>query len=337
MRRSRLILTVLVAAAATAAAVWYLSRPLEVRTVALSRGPAVEAVYATGIVEPSLEIRIAPRAGGRLVELQVDEGQKVRSGQLLARLEDTDLRASVAELQARADYAQQQFERNTQLRRSGLVAADAVDRARTDLDAARATLRRAREQASFMRLVAPAAGTVIRRDGEIGEFIPQNQTIFYLAGEAPLRISADVDEEDLPRVRPGMTVLIRSDAFPDRVFEGRVSEVTPRGDPVSRSYRVRIAMPQGTGLAIGMTVETNVVIERRENALLAPTSAVAGDAVWVLGADGRPVRRTIVAGVRGPEQTEVREGLAGEERLIDVPPADLTEQTRVRVRDVPAR
>jgi RND family efflux transporter MFP subunit len=305
--------------------------PPVVELITPTRGVALDAVYATGTVEPSLEIRIAPRTPGRIVELLVDEGDVVRRGQLLARLDDADLRASVAELEARARYARGQFERTRELRNQALVAADALDRARTDLEAAQAALRRARETSAQMRLTAPSSGTIIRRDAEVGEYAAVNTPLFYLAGPEPLRISADVDEEDVPRVRVGQRVLIRSDAFPDRGFEGRVSEITPRGDTVTRSYRVRIAFAGDAPLPIGMSTETNIVIEQRDDALLLPVSALAGDAAWIYS-QGRVSRRTLRLGVRAPERVEVLEGLAADDRVVDAPPASLREGQRVRLR-----
>jgi RND family efflux transporter MFP subunit len=337
MGRMKYLPRILLLVAALAAGGWFgwqRLRPPEVVLAAPVRGPAVDAIYATGLVEPSLEIRIAPRTAGRIVELLADEGDSVRAGQLLARLEDNDLRASVAELESRVEYAQSQFQRNTELRRSSLISQDALDRTRTDLAAARATLKRAREQVAYMRLVAPAAGRIIRRDGEIGEYVPVNQVMFYMAGPAPLRITADVDEEDVPRVQRGQRVLIRADAWPDRVFDGRVAEITPRGDPVARAYRVRIALAGDPPLQIGMSAETNIVIEQRENALLVPTGAVAGDAVWTVER-GRAVRRAVKVGVRGPERVEIRAGLADGDRVIGVPPEGLEDGQRVAV--TPAR
>jgi multidrug efflux pump subunit AcrA (membrane-fusion protein) len=132
-RRLSWILPLLALLAAAGWFAWRRYAPPEVSIVQPSRGVAIDAVYATGLVEPTLEIRIAPRTPGRIVELLVDEGATVRAGQLLARLEDSDLRASVAELEARVEYAQSQFDRNTELRRSSLISQDALDRSRTDL------------------------------------------------------------------------------------------------------------------------------------------------------------------------------------------------------------
>ena len=334
MKRLPLVLLLLALAAAAGWFGWQRFKPVEVALVTPVRGPAVDAVYATGLVEPSLEIRIAPRTAGRIVELLADEGDSVRAGQLLARLEDADLRASVAELESKVEYARSQFQRNTELRRASLVSQDVLDRSRTDLDAAEATLRRARAQVGYMRLVAPSAGRIIRRDGEIGEFVPVNQVMFYMAGPAPLRITADVDEEDVPRVARGQRVLIRVDAFPEQVFEGTVAEITPRGDPVARAYRVRIALVGEPPLQIGMSAETNIVIAQRDDALLLPAAAVVDGHVWKVEG-GRAIRHAVEVGVRAPERVEIRGGLADSDRVVVAPPEGLKEGDRVTVQRAP--
>lgn len=329
MRRLPLVLIVLAVAALAAVLGWPRLAAPAVEIVEPTRGPAIEAVYATGLVEPSLEIRIASRVAGRLAELRVDEGDEVHRDQLLARLEDRDLRASVAELEARREYAEALHARNLELRRAGLLAQDALERSRTELEAARAALRRAREQLAFTRLEAPASGRIIRRDGEVGEYVPANQVIFHMAGEAPLRITADVDEEDVPRVQPALPVLIRTEAYPGRVFEGRVQQVTPRGDPVARSYRVRIGLIGDPPLQIGMTAETNIVVAERRDALLVPSAAVADGKVWVVR-DGRVSARAVTTGVVGPERTEIRAGLAAGEHIVAAAAEGLREGQRVR-------
>jgi RND family efflux transporter MFP subunit len=314
-------------------AIWWRLQPIEVAVTSAAQGPAVDAVYATGIVEPTLEVRIAPRVAGRLRELLVDEGTIVRTGQPLARLEDADLRAASRELASRAEYAEAQFARLNDLRSAGLVSVDALERARADRDAAQAALLRSREQLAFMTLRAPVTGTIIRRDGEIGDLIPVNQVVFYLASDAPPRINADVDEEDLPRLALGQRALIRADAFPGEIFEATVEEITPRGDPISRSYRVRLSLAAGTPLSIGMTADVNIIIAERDGALLIPTSALQtdaeGDFVWIVSED-QPARRRITLGVRSPERVEVLTGLDASDMVVVRPPEDLTESTPVR-------
>lgn len=303
--------------AAAAAAYWYW-RPVEVRVVQPERGPAVQAVYATGTVEPSVNIPIAPRGGGRIVQLLVGEGDRVRRGQVLARLEDADLRRTVEELEARERFARQSYQRIQALVQRGVAAAIELDRARADLDAAEAATARAREQLDYMTLHAPAEGYILRRDGEVGEYVGINEPIFYMSTDAPLRISAEVDEEDIPLVRVGQAVLVNADAFPDRVFEGRVAEITPKGDPVSRSYRVRVSLPAETPLKVGMTADTNIIVRRRENALLVPATALASGHVWLVR-DDRLLRQPVKVGISGGQKVEILSGLKPKDWVVILP------------------
>ena len=107
---------------ALAAGGWWLAAPQTVTVAKAQRGVAVQAVYATGTVEAGITIRIAPQVAGRLFELKADEGQIVKAGDVLARLDDSDLRASVAELEARSAYAAQEFERVGMLLKQGWAA-----------------------------------------------------------------------------------------------------------------------------------------------------------------------------------------------------------------------
>ncbi len=318
--------------AGLAAGGWWLAVPRTVTAVRAARAPAVQAVYATGTVEASVTVRVAPQVAGRLFELKVDEGQTVKAGDVLARLDDSDLRASVSELEARATYAAQQFERTGALVGQGWATKDKFDQDRSGMDAARQAARRASELLRFMELKTPADGTVIRRDGEVGDYIPVNQPVFYLAkAGVPLRISADVDEEDIPLVKVGQKVLIRSDAFLGRVFDGSVVEITPKGDPVARSYRVRIELPSDTALMIGMTAETNIVTAEKQDALQVPASAVTGSSVWVVR-DGKLESVAVQIGIKGRERVEAVSGLNEGDMVVIDPPKGLQPGEAVSVR-----
>jgi RND family efflux transporter MFP subunit len=171
-----------------------------------TRGAAVEAVYATGTVEPSVMMPIAPRNAARLIALNTDEGAAVTKDQVLAQLEDTDLQGTITELQARVDFAKRELDRKTSLVNKGVAARQSLDQAQTDWDAAKASLARAQSQADFMKLTAPADGVIVRRDGEVGQLIPANQPVLWLSCCAPLRISTEVDEEDIAKVKIGQKV-----------------------------------------------------------------------------------------------------------------------------------
>lgn len=331
MRRKSAWILAAIVLVAVAAVLWWREGPVAVTVVAPSRGPAVEAIYATGSVEPTVMLPIAPRVAGRIVELNVDEGSRVKSGQVLARLDDMDLVRTIEELEARERYASSQFERAQQLVGQGFMAKAELDRTRAELDVAQAAAKRAYALRDFMVLRPPADGLIIRRDGEVGQFIPAGQAVFVLSCCAPLRVTAEVDEEDIPRVRVGQKVVLRGDALPGEVFDGDVSDITPKGDPVARSYRVRIRLANPGKLQVGMTVDANLVVARRENALLVPATALQDNAVWLVE-DGRLRRQPVRTGLVGSGRAEILEGLRLDSRIVDSPSEDLRAGRAVRIR-----
>jgi len=315
-----------------------------VPVVAVGRGPAVRAVYATGTVEATVMIQVAPRISARLLELRVDEGAVIRPGEVLARLDDAAERAALLEAEVQVQQYEQELERVARLVQRKAVSEDEFDKARSRLDVARATLRGAEARLGWMTLTAPSAGRVIRRDGEVGDMIAVNHPLLWLAEEGPLRITAEVDEEDISQVEVGGRVLIRADAFPGEVFSGSVIQVTPKGDPIARSYRVRTTVPPESPLRIGMTAETNIISREVADALLVPATAVQGtvprDAlsaqamVWVV-AEGRAARREVTIGIRGEEMVEVITGLSEGDLVVVSPGAGLADGQRVRARAAP--
>lgn len=306
---------VLILLAAIMTGILVMEKSAAITVVHPMRGPAIQAVYATGTVEASVMFPVAPRLSARLVELLSDEGQAVEKGQVLARLEDDDLQKTLTELRAKADLARKEYDRRQPLATSGVVSRETLDKVKADLDMAVAAVERAQVNLDYMKLVAPEAGTVIRRDGEIGELIPANQSVFWLACCGNLRIEAEVDEEDIALVKAGQKAVISADAFPDMVFDGVVQAVTPKGDPVSRSYRVRIDLPADTKLMIGMTAETNIIIRETPDALLLPASAISDNSAGVIE-DNKIIVKKVETGAQTPAVTEIRSGLAENDLVI---------------------
>ena len=169
MRKAWVWVLGIIALAAVAGVLWWREGPVAVTVVAPTRGPAIEAIYATGTVEPTVMLPIAPRVAGRLVELNVDEGNQVRKGQVLARLDDADLvEHGRGARSARPLRANRNTSASQNLVRQGFMAKAESDRTRADMDAAMAAVKRARSQRDYMALTAPADGLIIRRDGESG-------------------------------------------------------------------------------------------------------------------------------------------------------------------------
>ncbi|MEX1829509.1 efflux RND transporter periplasmic adaptor subunit [Luteibacter sp. CQ10] len=307
---------------------WWMLPP-RVGVVHARRGTAIEAVYATGTVEYTVMLPIAARITARLIALDVDEGDRVAAGQRLARLEDTDLVSHLAQLRSQEAFTRAEYARYAALLPRGVIARTQYDKVRSDWLSARSAADTATAELRFARLVAPTAGTVIRRDGEIGQLVVAGSPVFWLAVDSPPRVTADVDEEDIARVAPGHAVLIRADAYPGRIFQGRVTAVTPKGDPTARSYRVRIAIDGATPLRVGMTAEVNIVTRRHDGAWLLPDTALDGDRVWTVRA-GRLSARHVTVGIRGEHQAEILAGVTAADAVVAVPADGMREGRRVR-------
>jgi RND family efflux transporter MFP subunit len=327
-----------VAIAALAAAVgagwWWLSvgRGPEVGAVLPVRGTAVEIVYATGAVEPVRWAKVASLIRNRIVDVCHCEGKAVAKGHVLVRLDDRELRAQLQELKAREEFAKRELSRVTELMDRGVASTQAFERISTDLRQIQALISVHMEKLNDYTIVAPMEGVVLRRDGEIGELAEPGQVLFRVGVPKPLWVVAEVNEEDIPRVAVGQPVLLRTDAFAGRRLEGKVHEITPMGDAVARTYRIRIALPEDTPLIVGMSVEANVVTRQKDGALLIPADAVQGSRVLVV--DGNRVRRRQVeVGIRGARTVEVVSGLGEGERVASPLPAGLADGGRVRVRD----
>jgi RND family efflux transporter MFP subunit len=319
-----------IAALAAFSAWWWYGRAPEVRAVAPTHGTAVEIVYATGPVEPVRWAKVASLFRARIVELCYCEGKPVARGDMLARLDDRELRAQLLELRAREDFTKRELARATELIGRGVATTQTYERASSDLRQVQALISVLMEKLENYTITAPMDGVVLRWDGEIGEIIEPGQILFRVGVPKPLQVVAEVNEEDIPRVAVGQKVLLRTDAFPAQPLEGTVREITPMGDPVAKTYRIRVALPEDTPLQIGMSVEANIVTRERPNALLVPADAVQDSTVYVIESE-RAKRRPVDIGIRGTRAVEVLAGLSEGERVASPAPAGLSDGSRVRV------
>lgn len=308
---------------------WFLGRPPAVSVITATRGPAVEAVYATGTVEPKRWSALGSSELGRIVDYPATEGKAVAKGAALVRLDDETLRAELKAWEAQVVFLEKEVQRYAKLVAQDNVSRQTYERLQSDLDRAKAELNARQERIKDLTITAPYDAIVLRTEGEVGEVIKAGDPLVWIGQPAPFWITAEVDEEDIPRILPGQAVLITADAFPEVVFEGRVGEITPQGDPIDKQYRVRVLLPQDSPLLVGMTTEVNIIVRKDEEALLLPESAIAAGGVYIF-ADGKAQRRELQLGAYGREKVEVIGGLGEDEEVIDQPPADLADGAAVR-------
>ena len=179
----------------------------------------------------------------------------------------------------------------------------------------------------------------MKREVEPGETVAANAVMFTIASPTNLRVAADVDERDMPQIRPGAAVAIRADAFPGEVFRAKVTKIRWQGDTATRTYRVEATLPADTKLLIGMTVDTNIIVSEQPDALLVPPAAVRHDppegsrpgAAYVFQVkDGRTERTNVVLGATGPDAIQIRSGLPPNATILAQPPDGLTSGRQVR-------
>src|SRR5262245_6679804 len=292
--RSRPLAVLGLLLAVVAAAWWWrLTRGPDVAAVPAAYGSAVEIVYATGAVEPVRWAKVTSLVRNRIIEICYCEGKTVAKGDVLARLDDKELRAQLDELRAREEFAKREMERVTQLLGRGAATIQTHERIGMDLRQVQALISVQMEKLAYYTITAPMDGLVLRRDGEVGEIAETGQVLFRVGVPKPLQIVAEVNEVDIPRVAVAQTVLLRTDAFLERRLEGTVREITPMGDAVTKTYRIRIALPDDTPLIAGMSAEANIITREKLGALLVPSDAVQDGSVFVI--DGSHARRRQVA------------------------------------------
>ena len=344
-RRLVLWLVILALAAAGGALAWrYYGRPVAVVLVAPTRGPAVEAVYATGSVEAVDSARIGSLVAGRIATLAVDEGAQVTRGQALGQIDDAQARQRLADAQAHLAMAQQELSRAQVLVRQNIRSEQSLQQSQEIRDRALAQVALMDRQLEDYRVTAPLDGIITLRPVEPGETVAVNAPLFTIADPTRLRVAAAVDERDIAQVRMGAEVAVRADAWQGESFPAKVTNIRRQGDTTTRTFRVEADMPAGSKLMIGMTVDVNIVVAERTNALLVPAAAIRhaasvggrpGPASVFVVRDGAARAVPVKTGASGPAQVEITDGLAEDARIIAPLPDKLTDGQRVTVTTAP--
>jgi len=336
--RTRIILILLLILGAAGAYAWRATGGFaaQVSIIEARRGNAAEIVYATGVVEPVRWAKVISLQRKRIVDLCDCEGKAVKTGDVLARLDDSQERATLAELEARRERLAGDVARIQGLVKLNAAPQTTLDNTITLLREFQARIDAQQERIDDLVLRAPMDGTVLRRDGEIGEIAGTgaNDVLFWVGQRKPMRIVSDVNEEDVPRVKQGQKVLLRAEGFPKTQLLAGVGEITPKGDPATKTFRVYLSLPDDSPLMIGMSVEANIVTQEKEGVLLLPAEALQDGAAFVVEA-GRLQKRKLRTGLRGTRMIEIVEGVKEGEQVAT--PAKASWRDGMRVRAAPAK
>lgn len=328
--------------------------PIEARVVTVSEASWSGRRSVTASVEPFRRAEPATILMGRVAQILRREGDRVREGELLARVEDRDVAARVAQAEAQlaaaqaaetnARFLRERMERlvarNAASARNLEDAVAAHDGALAGVAAAQEGIAAAKVAAGYARVVAPFAGVVSRRMVEVGDLAAPGRPLFVVEDLSKVKIEASVPESSLPELSPGMPVEVEiGDAGPVR--SGTLAEVLPAADPGSRTFTARVVIDNADGaLRSGMFARLRLGGEHAP-AVAVPTSAIVRrgplSGVFVADRDDVARLRWVSLGGKRDGLIEVLAGLdAGESVVID-PPAELEDGRRLLASSAEAR
>ncbi|MCZ6537551.1 MAG: efflux RND transporter periplasmic adaptor subunit [Gammaproteobacteria bacterium] len=300
-----------------------------------TRGDIFAVYSATAALEADGEAEVVAKVGGEIIELLVEEGDIVKSGQILARLDGDRLRLETRQAKANLSKLEQEYKRNTDLRERGLISADAFENIRYEMDSLRAAYNMARLELSYTEIKAPIDGVVADRYVKIGNTISAEEPVFHVSDMDPLLGYLHVPEREFRKLRPGQPVRISVDAIPDESFSGIVARISPTVSAETGTFKVTVEVAENEGyLKPGMFGRFNIIIDKHEQAILVRSSAiVVGDVetvVYVIE-DGVARRRPITTGYTSGGNIEILEGLTGDEEIVVVGQSGLKDGTRISI------
>ena len=303
--------------------------------VAQATRRAVAASYSgTTTLEALGESQVVAKTSGVALAVLVEEGQVVRAGQALVRLDPDRPRLQVAQAAAQMHKLENNYRRAQQLVEQRMISANDVDQIKYDLENARAVYRAASLELSYTTITAPISGVVASRSIKSGNFVQINSPIIRIVDASRLEATLNVPEREIAKLKPGQAVGLAVDALPGKQFTGTVDRVAPVVDNGTGTFRVVASFPGDGELQPGMFSRLNINYDQRADALVVPRTALLEDggepAVYVVR-DGKAQRTVLKLGYNDARWVEVREGLKPGEQVVIAGKAALREGSAVQV------
>lgn len=312
---------------------------IPVRVAAPQLRTVEPAIVLTGTLGAKEEIPLGFKIGGVVASVAVDEGDRVREGQLLAALSLTEIEASVSAAREGRDKARRDLARVDALQKDSVATLSQLEDARTGLQVAEAQLRAAEFNRQYAEVRAPANGVILRRQVEAGQLVGPGTPVFVVRLErGGLVLRAAAADREAVRITEGMRATVSFDAYAGDSFNGKVERVGVAASPMTGTYEIEISVGQSNrALSSGLIGRAQLTPSSRNAVITVPTeSLVEVDGRWasifVLEADStRAARRRVrvlwmdggIAALGGGVDTTSRVVTAGATRLGD--------STRVRV------
>ena len=313
--------------------------PVTVTVVA--KGSASRSVSATGVVEPLRTIGVNSQLAGVISQVNVQEGDAVREGQVLARIQAPEVEAQLVSAEAALSVAESQATRSASLFSQQIITAGEHERDQAALIASRATRDQLKTRLSYAEVRAPASGVVMEKRVEAGDLASTQSRLFSVADITVLVVRMPISELEVTALSEGMPVSLTLDALPGREIQGRIRRVFPAADSVTRLVPVEVAISGTAALDVrpGFLARAKFPIAPRNDVLLIPNAALLqnprGAAVYVVN-DGKAALRAVQRGATYDGRVEITSGLSVGDTVVVAGNTMLREGSEVRIATPPS-
>ncbi|HXJ16784.1 MAG TPA: efflux RND transporter periplasmic adaptor subunit [Candidatus Polarisedimenticolia bacterium] len=327
----------------------------DVTLARIARADISQTLTLTGTAAalPNQDVRVSALVPGRITELKVAEGDRVQSGEVVAKVDDRPYRDQLQQAEAESQRAKANSEnaqlalaRNEDLFQRGIAARKDLEDARTQASVAAAALRQAEAALELAQLQlgraevhSPLAGQVVKRFASVGEQVDGTaaQPIVEIAGLGQLEFLGNSPAMYLSKLRPGEAVDVTTEAVPGGKFAGHVVAISPAVDPATGVGLVRIRVPNSSGLLrLGMFLTADVPVETHTRALVVPPEAIYRDEagrprVFVVNGDSATAV-PVELGIETKESIELLSGVQEGQTVILTGGYGLGDKANIRVR-----
>lgn len=313
------------------------SPAIPVEIASASRSDIYAMYSGTAPIEAFADATVIAKVGGEVREILVEEGDDVKAGQVLARLDGDRLRLEMRRVEANLQKLQRDYERNVDLKERGLISEGDFEKIKFEMDALEAAFNLASLEYSYTDIRAPIDGVISERFIKLGNMLdaaPPSQT-FQITSLEPLVSYLHVPEREYRRINSGLDAVIEVDALAGTEFAATVARISPVVDPATGTFKITIEVSDASRrLKPGMFGRINIVYDIHRNALQVPRSAVveeAGSSAIFIIEDGIAHRRIVETGYTEEGYIEITEGLSDEETFVTVGQAGLKDGARVSI------
>ena len=310
-------------------------KPVNIGILEVKPTPIHDILILPGETEAWQDVLVSADKDGRMDWIGPREGDPVKKGQLLARIDASALKATIDRAEATLNLANDLYQRRKTLHDRGIVHTEALEKALTDKALAESDLLKARVEYDRGFPRSPINGTVNHLYVDEGEFLNRGQPMVDLVNVDKIKINVNVPELDIRYFERGQKVMVKIDAFPDRLLPGKVDFTSYKADPATKTFLVRVLVDNPKHeIRPGMIARTVFQRSIIPDALVAPLFALldkGGERILFVEKDGIVYARTVSIGVMEGDRVQITSGLEIGDHLIVTGQRDVEEGMKVQV------